>query len=260
MHLKRLLTALFLIPLLYLYVTKLPSVYFSALISAAGIFGLWEFLSMYRTEWVLRISGLALGALLLFSAVYDKGLVFDILAVAFITVALIRLLSKNPQSAAVDISPVMIALLYIPGLLVFQMLLRELGHEWIIFLYGVIWSADSLAFYVGSSIGRIKLYPSVSPRKTVEGAAGSLIGGILAAILLDVVLSMPLSIVEAGVLGFILGSSAILGDLIESMFKRDAGVKDSGNIFPGHGGILDKMDGALISAPVLYWSLSFFLR
>jgi len=260
MPLKRLLTALVILPLLYLYITKLPPVYFSALIAAAGILALWEFLSMYRTYWVLRMSGLALGALFLLAAIFDMLAVYDILVIGFITVAGARLLIKNPQSAAQDIGLIATALLYIPGLLVFQMLLRELGEEWILFLYGVIWSADSFAFLVGSSIGKMKLYPAVSPKKTVEGGVASVLGGVLAALLADWLLSMPLSGMDAGILGFILGSTAVLGDLIESMFKRDAGVKDSGTLFPGHGGILDKMDGSLISAPVLYWSLSFFLR
>jgi phosphatidate cytidylyltransferase len=260
MHLKRIITALIVLPLAYLYITKLPPIYFSALVAAMGILGLWEFLSMYKTEWPLQVAGLALGALFLLVSVLDRSIGFDMLALGFIVIALVRLLLKGPESAGRDVSVPIIGFLYIPGLLIFQMLLRDIGYEWIIFLYGVIWSADSLAFYVGSSIGRIKLYPSVSPNKTVEGALGAVLGGVLSAILINYLLSMHLTTVQAGVLGLIMALTGMIGDLIESMFKRDAGVKDSGHLFPGHGGMLDKLDSSLISAPVLFWSLSFFLK
>lgn len=259
MHLKRLITAAILLPLLYLYIAKLPPVYFSALISMAGVIALWEFLGMYKLEPALKIAGTVLGALMLAAAIYRIGLIADLFALSFITIAALRLILKPPPGALKDISVFAVGFFYIPGLLVFQIMLRDLGFEWIIFLYGCVWAGDSLAFYVGSTLGRVKLYPSVSPKKTLEGAAGSVIGGVLAAIILKYIFSLPIPFFQSVFLGFLLGSTAIIGDLVESMFKRDAGVKDSSNLIPGHGGILDKMDGSLFSAPILYWSIQYLL-
>lgn len=260
MHLKRLITAAILLPLLYLYITKLPPVYFSGLMGLAGVIAFWEFLSMYHSQLAMKIAGLTLGALMLLAAIRRPDALPDMFALSLISIATVRLLLSSPPGALKDISIFAVGLFYIPGLLVFQITLRQIGYEWIIFLYGCVWAGDSLAFYIGSTLGRIKLYPSVSPKKTVEGAAGSLAGGVLAALILKFAFSLPLTYAQSAFLGVLLGSTAVIGDLVESMFKRDAGVKDSSNIIPGHGGILDKMDGSLFSAPVLYWSLQFLMN
>jgi phosphatidate cytidylyltransferase len=98
----------------------------------------------------------------------------------------------------------------------------------------------------------------VSPNKTVAGAVGSVIGGVAGGVLLRALIVPQLSLPAALLIGMMIGSISIVGDLIESMFKRDAGVKDSSHIIPGHGGILDKVDGALFTGPLLYWTLSLY--
>jgi len=135
------------------------------------------------------------------------------------------------------------------------MKIREIGPEWVIFLYASVWSSDTFAYYIGKGIGKRKLYREVSPHKTVAGAAGSLIGGILSVFILKAILLPLLTVSAALIIGVMIGIISIIGDLIESMFKRDAGVKDSSTLIPGHGGILDKIDGALFAGPVLYWIL-----
>jgi phosphatidate cytidylyltransferase len=108
-------------------------------------------------------------------------------------------------------------------------------------------------------MGKNKLYPSVSPKKTIEGAVGSVVGGILGTVITKTVFGIPgLTIIGAIAIGATLGITAIIGDLIESMFKRDAGIKDSGSYIPGHGGVLDKLDGLLVSGPVLYLIVRYF--
>ena len=118
-----------------------------------------------------------------------------------------------------------------------------------------MWASDSLAYYIGKGIGRKKLYEEISPNKTIAGAVGSIAGGMSGAVILKITLVnyIAVSLVEAAVLGMIIGMVTIIGDLAESMFKRDAGVKDSSSIVPGHGGILDKIDSVLFAGPVLYW-------
>jgi phosphatidate cytidylyltransferase len=121
-------------------------------------------------------------------------------------------------------------------------------------LYAAVWGSDSMALYVGKSIGRTKLYVAMSPNKTVEGAVGSFIGGLIGVLLIKFTIldSMPLS--TAIILGLVVSLSTIIGDLVESMFKRDAGVKDSSSIVPGHGGFLDKIDSVTFAGPAFYWS------
>jgi phosphatidate cytidylyltransferase len=133
--------------------------------------------------------------------------------------------------------------------------LRRAGAEWIIFLYGTIWISDSFAFYIGKSVGRKKLYSEVSPKKTVEGAIGSLLGGVISAVAIRALFIESMAPGAAALVGLALGAVAVVGDLVESMFKRDAGVKDSSSLIPGHGGLLDKIDGPLFGGPALFWIL-----
>lgn len=253
MHLRRLLSAIVFLPLFYLYITKLPAVYFTALLCAVSALASYEFYSMYRMAAPLRYAGVALGALMP-AFMHASGGISGILAASFLAIASMRLFTKaDPYSSLRDIAPVAVGLLYVAGLLSFQVGLMKAGPEWIIFLYGTVWCSDSFAYYVGKGIGRKKLYLQVSPNKTVAGAFGSVAGGLFAGVLLKLMLVASLSVPAAALTGALIGSVTIVGDLVESMFKRDAGVKDSGGLIPGHGGILDKIDGALFAAPALYW-------
>lgn len=252
MHLKRLIVAAILLPLLYLYIMRLPAIYFFGLIIFISALALYEFYSMYEVKGFMKVTGLILGLVipLFFYSMRENFLTILILIVTLVFV--IRLFGKRePASSLRDMGSVVIPLFYIPCLLNFQLLLREAGPEWIIFLYGSVWTADSLAFYIGKTFGRRKLYKEISPNKTIEGAAGSLLGGVIAAYLFSLFL-VDMRIERVILTGLIVGLSAVIGDLIESMFKRDAGVKDSSNIIPGHGGILDKIDGSLFTGPVLW--------
>jgi len=257
MHLKRLIVAAVILPLMYFYIMYLPSAYFFLLLVVISLLAMWEFCSMYRVRGILRYATLLLGASVICVAYFSEDHLWDSMIIAVMTIAVIRLFSKrDPVSSLPDISSPVVGLLYIPGLLSFQALLKKGGSEWIIFLYGSVWASDSMAYYIGKGIGKTRLYREVSPNKTVEGAAGSVIGGILGALIFRVALIPQLTASDAIFIGIMVGIISIIGDLVESMFKRDAGVKDSGAIIPGHGGVLDKVDGALFAGPVLYWILT----
>ncbi len=256
MHLKRLIVAVVLLPIIYLYIMYLPSSYFLLLLIFLSFIAMSEFYSMYRVTGILRYAGLFFGASILYIPYISKIILSDIIILSVIAIMSIRLLfKKNPISSLSDISPSIIGLLYIPGLLVFQEQIRRLGPEWIIFLYASVWTSDTMAYYLGTWFGKRKLYTEISPNKTVVGAAGSLVGGVLAALLLRATIIPMLTSSSAVLIGIMIGTISIIGDLVESMFKRDAGVKDSGIIIPGHGGVLDKIDGALFAGPMLYWML-----
>jgi phosphatidate cytidylyltransferase len=111
---------------------------------------------------------------------------------------------------------------------------------------------DAAAFYIGTLFGKHKLAPVVSPGKTVEGSLAGLAGNVGAGLGCKMVLALPISWGACLLFSFLMGIGAQVGDLFESQMKRAADIKDSGNILPGHGGILDRFDATLFAAPVLY--------
>jgi phosphatidate cytidylyltransferase len=256
MHLKRLIVAVILLPLLYLFIMHLPPEYFFCVVLAVTFIALSEFYSMYRITGMLKYSCLFLGISIVGISYLRKDVLYNVLILSIMIIIVIRLfVKKNPGSSLHDISRPALGLLYIPGLFSFHTQIRMFGPEWIIFLYASVWAADSMAYFLGTTIGKRKLYPEVSPNKTIAGAVGSLAGGFIAALLIRTTLIPSLAVLSSALAGIIIGGITIIGDLAESMFKRDAGVKDSGLLIPGHGGILDKIDGALFAGPALYWLL-----
>ena len=120
---------------------------------------------------------------------------------------------------------------------------------WVMFIG--TWASDTFAYFVGSAIGSHKLCPTISPNKTVEGFLGSVVGTTAAVAGLGVFFSLPVA--EMAGLGFCISLLATLGDLVESVAKRETGIKDSGNIIPGHGGVWDRFDSVLFTAPIVYY-------
>ncbi|MEJ2696084.1 MAG: phosphatidate cytidylyltransferase [Candidatus Sulfobium sp.] len=254
MHIKRLIVAAILVPFLYAVVMFLPAEYFFFLIVILSSLALLEFYAMFRLEGLMKYIGMLWGAALLAVFYTSREHFATVVFLFLLTIMTVRLFFKNdPESSHGDVSIAVLGLLYIPGLLTFQLGLAKASPIWIIFLYASVWAADSLAYYVGKGIGRRKLYERISPNKTVEGAVGSVIGGILGALFINAVLLHLVSLSQVILLGLSMGVVTIIGDLVESMFKRDAGVKDSSHIIPGHGGVLDKIDGVTFAGPVLYW-------
>ena len=133
------------------------------------------------------------------------------------------------------------------------------GNVWIFFLLAVIFANDTGAFYAGKTLGRHKLYKEVSPNKTWEGAFGGLIFGLIIASIFLQIDILKVHSLDIGVicLVIVLSIATQAGDLVESMIKRIHGIKDSGSILPGHGGLLDRIDGFLFAVPVLYAYLTF---
>lgn len=259
MHLKRLIVAIILLPLIYLYINYLPEVYFLLLIILVSLIATNEFYSMYKIYGLLRVFGLLFSILFLLISYYYEYLLTDIFFSFFIIFLALRLLTKKtPISALSEVAPAIIGLYYISGLMSYQIFLRRMGIEWLILLYASVWLADSFAYYIGKSFGKRKLFVEVSPNKTIAGAVGSFIGSLVSVFLIKMLLIPSMTTKYSVIIGIIIGGTSIIGDLIESMFKRDAGVKDSGFLIPGHGGFLDKIDGLLITAPLLHWILKYY--
>jgi len=263
MHLKRVFVALVVLPLLCLYISKLSAFFFLCLLVLISVIAQAEFYSMFKTDTILSMTGIISGVLTLGVPFISTGLPGSeytrmslqtlVFIFSFMLIALVRLFrKKEPAAALKDIASVVAGVFYIPTLLVSQLYLRLEGYQWILFLYGCVYAADSAAYYVGKGIGKRKLYSTISPNKTVAGAVASVAGGIVASLILGPMLPGTKTTPGILALGGIIGALTIAGDLVESMFKRDADIKDSGTFIPGHGGILDKIDGALFAGPVLY--------
>jgi phosphatidate cytidylyltransferase len=170
---------------------------------------------------------------------------------------------KDVKSAAGDTALFIMGFFYVPFLLGHLMLLRGLPHgiSWIFLLLVIVMAGDSGAYYVGCSFGRRKLYPAVSPNKSVEGSLGGLAGSLTGAFIARATFFPELTIADAMITALGLGILGQLGDLFESLLKRSFGVKDSGAIVPGHGGILDRLDSILFAAPaVFYYAIFVFMR
>jgi phosphatidate cytidylyltransferase len=141
----------------------------------------------------------------------------------------------------------------VSGLLGWALPLRaaDAGVEWILLLLLVTWTGETAAYLVGRTLGRHRLAPVLSPRKTVEGAAAQIAGSVLAALVAQAWFHPGLAVGEAAALGALLGVVGQVGDLAESALKRSLGAKDAGGLLPGHGGMLDRVDSLLFNTPVL---------
>jgi phosphatidate cytidylyltransferase len=254
-HKKRIIVALIAIPLLILIVMKLPPYFFLGLLTLVCAIGMWEFLKIYKTPNFLIFTGVLFSVILFLLNCFYYRFALHYYGLAFVAITTLRLIfKKDPKNSLYEISPVLTGILYIPTLISFHWFLRIDGWQWIIYLYAVVWIADSFAYYIGKGFGNRKLYPEVSPKKTWAGAYGSVIGGTLASLILGYfLLSMPFY--KLVITGLLIGIISIFGDLVESMFKRDAGVKDSSLLFPEHGGLLDKIDSMLFGGILLYFSM-----
>lgn len=129
------------------------------------------------------------------------------------------------------------------------------GKYWILFLFISIWSSHSLAYVMGKNIGGPKMAPNISPNKTWSGYIGALIGPAIALLICTQFITPTPSLLVTALFGVFIGISGQAGDLLESLMKRKAGVKDSGNLIPGHGGLLDRIDALLLATPVYYMYL-----
>ena len=165
----------------------------------------------------------------------------------------IRRFKTSPDAPQVVIKQAF-GLLYIALPLAFALLLYNLdqGPRWFLFVLAVVAAGDTGAFYVGSRWGRHKLAPAVSPKKSIEGSLGGLAANLVVGVLLGRLFLSSLALGPCLLLCLAIGISGQVGDLFESEFKRAAGVKDSGRILPGHGGILDRIDALLFAVPIAY--------
>jgi len=243
---------------------KATAFQFSLLVFLVALAGLDEFYRMTlparRGEG--RVAAL-LGAAALFT-IFTGNPVYPLMALTllvlgFSLISLFRL--QEIRQAAADSALVLMGFLYVPLLLSHLVMIRMLPHgvPWLFLIMVIVMTGDSAAYYVGSSFGKTKLYPAVSPKKSVEGSLGGLAGSVCGAFVAKAIFFPELTPVDCIATALVLGVLGQLGDLFESLIKRSCGVKDSGSIIPGHGGILDRLDSILFAGPVAFYYAYFLL-
>lgn len=265
---SRLATAIVLVPILYLLIRGLPPVFFFIFAAAVIMRVQYEFYDLfYRNRGRRSVYvGLALGLSLSIRFYLEKSggvrnpipfeMVFPLLLMAVFLYHLFFF--QDIKTTLVDSSVLFLGVVYIAGFLSYLIWIRLStdGSALIIFLLFLIWGGDAGAYYAGRSIGRRKLYPQVSPNKTVEGAFGGLVGSFIGGFLAKMIFGLSFfSFFDLVFLAILLGGFGQLGDLTESMLKRSAGVKDSSALIPAHGGLLDKLDSVAFAAPLFYYYL-----
>lgn len=244
------------LPILILFILKAGSFPFFCFVLAMTVLGLLEFYRMALPE--RKVQGYlatAVGAVFLPVMVYDVLPLHQAATIVVILFGLLSLLKiRDIKDSAGEAALMLMGILYLPLLMSHLVGLRGLSHgvQWIFLLLVIVMSGDTAAFYVGSTLGKRKLYPVVSPNKSVEGMLGGLAGSIAGAFIAKATFFPWLSAVDCLATALLAGLLGQLGDLFESLLKRSFGVKDSGSIFPGHGGILDRLDSILFAAPALY--------
>jgi phosphatidate cytidylyltransferase len=258
---QRVLTAMVLVAVLLGVMLGLPPIATIWLITVLVLIGAWEWAAFIgngsapaRAAFTVVVAGLLIGSLYLYSTSPDFVRVAMTLAMlwwaaAFLWICLAPT-QVNPVSAAIAgvlaLVPCWLALVYIT--------FTTNSTYWVLFTLALVWAADTGAFFAGRWLGRMPLAPRVSPKKTWEGVfGGMLLSGLVAWFAASFVFSVEVWKFVAICVG--VAAVSIVGDLTESMLKRAVGLKDSGSVFPGHGGMLDRIDSVTAAAPALVFAL-----
>ena len=262
---RRIYTVLVLAPLLYAVIRYLPPLAFSGFVVLAGALALFEFYRLCFSDrshsWLMGIGLTGFAALIL--GTHRPDIIVPTLLATLVGIISVPLLSRSPLEQSLrDGAMTLFGVLYL-GLTLGPLSMTRLLPlgEWLIFfLLLVTWASDTGAYVVGTLYGRHRLAPTISPKKTVEGLVGGLIGAIMVAYAARWWFLPELSGLDCLVLATLLTITGLWGDLTESAMKRSVGIKDSGGILPGHGGMLDRLDSLLFSAPAFYYYVTMVSR
>lgn len=254
---QRIVTAIFalIIFIPFVYYGRIPFVIFGYFLASIG---LYELLKMNNQKmrwipsclafinlWVLLLPNENISVFSFTMTKLDVILIFIMLLLAY------TVLSKNKFSF-LDAGFVLMASAYLSVGFYFLIALRLEGLDYLFFVLLVIWATDSGAYFVGRFLGNKKLWPEISPNKTIEGAVGGILVSIVTGIIFHLIHPFEYNLIILVIIVIAISVVGQIGDLVASAYKRYFNIKDSGKILPGHGGILDRLDSLLFVAPFLY--------
>ncbi len=258
--------ALIMVPPVIFLIVLFPPFVLYLMVFLATFLGLREYtrLVLPNSKWMERTVGIGLGLILsvIVSLCGIKQIPHFLVVVLLILSVFFMGTSKDLSSTISRMGMVLFGILFIGFLLTYVSLIRNMdrGRSWVLFLTITVWAGDISALVTGASFGKHKLYPKISPKKTFEGLGGAILGSIIVALAFVVLFLPHVKLGPCILLAAGIGFFGQLGDFAESMLKRSASVKDSGNLIPGHGGMLDRLDSFLFSAPFLYYCLLYLLK
>jgi phosphatidate cytidylyltransferase len=254
----------------FIIITKTGGYHFLALINALIFIGMWEFYRMLEAKGTrpYKIIGIVCGLILSWYVFFRNGMYANLfLAFALITLMCMELTRRQAREAVYHISSTVFGVIYVAFLGSHLILLREhplsisldysMGASFVFLAVVVTWAGDTGAYIVGKTLGKHPLLPRVSEKKTREGSVGGLVFSVAAVLLAKHTFAPYLELWQALLLGVMAGAMGQLGDLCESLVKRDLNVKDASDTIPGHGGILDRFDSLLFTAPLTYYFIKF---
>ena len=250
----------------------LGGIYFGATIFLVSIIGMYEFYKAFKSKGVKPVYILGyIYTLLIPVATFmnpsnaleipvNGANIFPAVQVIIMLVLLVLMVVAHKKVTPIDGAVTLLGAFYVPFLLSFFVLTRNMTDGLALIIIGLLGSvaADTAAIFAGLLWGKKKLIPEISPKKTVAGSIGSFVGSTIALIIYGLILHYgglmkdPVSVLHFAILGFIMGGTSQIGDLSASAMKRYCGIKDFGNLIPGHGGILDRFDSMLFNIPMVY--------
>ena len=260
---KRISVAALGIPLLVV-TTYLGGWYFFAVIAIISVVAQREFYQIQADKSIYpqSVSGIVIGLALLLAIQLDQWLLTVVILVLGMMIIMATEMFRRHKNVLTQIGVTLLGIFYIPFFLGCLLYLRELvdvlipgipdaGFRFVIMMFVAIWICDTFAYMFGRKIGKHKLYQKVSPHKTIEGGIAGIIGSLMVLGIIKLSSVLPLTWFQTVIFGLVIGIIGQLGDLVESSFKRDAGVKDTSALLPGHGGMLDRFDSIIFVSPIL---------
>ena len=259
---ERVITAVIGLPLLLL-VLYFGGIPFTVVMFLAAEIGLFEYMRCMKLEKtpLFAIDAAMAGAAFLLTSLFGQGMLTLCIIVCFLLLAgtmVLRFGSIRFEAVAAAL----LGFIYIPVILVLFVLLREKNLSYVFFVLIAAWGSDTCAYFAGKALGKHKMAPVLSPKKTWEGFAGGALGAALLAMAVallckEKLVLLPVPILTATLVTLAASILGVAGDLFASAIKRTYGIKDYGKIFPGHGGMMDRIDSMIFCTPVIYFAFEF---
>lgn len=256
----------------FIIITRRGGYHFLALVDIIIFIGMWEFYGMMEAKGIrpYKAIGILAGLVLSWYVFLSRGAYANLfLTLTLVSIMTLELTRRDGKKAIYHISTTLLGVLYVSFLASHMVLLRELplganldygrGSSFVFLVFVITWACDTGAYTVGTLVGRRPLLPRVSEKKTVEGSVGGLVFAVAGAVVAKYTFADFLSLIYALTLGLAAGVVGQLGDLVESMIKRDAEIKDTSGTIPGHGGVLDRFDSLLFTSPLVYYFLKLMI-